>query len=80
MLPKSADTVTALASGPEHAGEHEERAERVANAAHTTILGVGVGPSSAGEISIPRPRVRAQLLSGRHELTGRFHETPGLED
>jgi hypothetical protein len=34
MLPEGAETVAAFAPGPEHADEHQERAERVSNAAH----------------------------------------------
>jgi hypothetical protein len=41
--------VTTLASGPEHAGEHENRAGHVANAAHAAILEVAVAPSRLHE-------------------------------
>lgn len=47
MLPQRAETVSAFASSPENADEHQQRPDRVADATHTAILGVGGGPSRA---------------------------------
>ena len=46
MLPKRAETVTALASGPEDTREHEEHPDRVPKAAHAAILSGGRATSS----------------------------------
>ena len=48
MLPEGAETVGALAPGPENASEREERADRISNAAHATILGVAGRQSRVG--------------------------------
>jgi hypothetical protein len=46
--------VAALAPGPEHADEHKKQPDRVSNATHVTILGVGEGQSTVSALFVGR--------------------------
>jgi hypothetical protein len=63
VLPKRAETVTALASRPEHAGEHYEQPNQVPNTAHTKILGEAGAGQGSSEPSMKR--LPALLLPDR---------------
>lgn len=53
VLPERTETVTALASGPEHTEQHKKRPERVADTAHGAIL---IGGRRASSVARRSPK------------------------
>jgi hypothetical protein len=81
MFPQRPETVTTLATGPEHAGEHKERPDKVSDAAHDAILGIGGASSRLSQLfpsgsTAPRPSACIRALGLRKAAPIRTYSLP----